>query len=283
MVLGVDTVVFMLTDFRILAVNSFNRPTVCDFMENPLNYINEGNSYRDRVIYSRDGQNLIYICLVYNWYMCRPVLYVRVYSLAKLIFGNNVEELKTIHFAILVPLIREALLSCGVECSEEVIKESEVREIHYSRNFHLAENITCKGVMDIIAKSSIRCLHLDRKRDGVKFKSESKKKSSVESSFYDKNKELQERDTNNINPVQGNLLRYEVKLYKLSKIKRRFINQIFRVPENRKFKNAVNGAFSSYILLGFLRQIKSNMPQCIPIELPFTNPESSIQEMEVKS
>lgn len=277
MVLGVDTVVFMLTDFRILAVNSFNRPTVCDFMANYWHY----NSYRAMAFYSRDGQKLIYICLVLNRYRLIPVLYVRVYSLPKLIFGNNVEELETTHFATLVPLIREALLSCGVECSEEVIKESEVREIHYSRNFHLAENITCKGVMDIIAKSRVRGLHVRRIEDGVKFKSKSKKKSSTEISFYDKNKEIQERHTNNLNPVQGNLLRYEVKLYKLSTIKRGFINQIFGVSENRKFRNAVNGAFSSEILLAFLRQSKKNMPQCIPIELPLTNPESSIQEMEV--
>ncbi len=274
-VLGVDTVKFGLTDFEIQAVNSFNRPTVCDFMENPWNYINEDNSYRAKAVYSRDEQNLIHLFLFCNCYMYRPVLYVQVYSLPKLIFGNNVEELDETHFETLVSFIREALLACGVECSEEAIKESEVREIHYSRNFHLAENITCKGVMDIIAKSNVRCSHVRRIEDGVKFESK-----CIEISWYDKNKEIQERHTNNVDTVQGNLLRYEVKLRKPRRIKRNFINQIFRVPENRKFKNAVNGAFSSYILLSFLRQLKTNMPQCIPIELPLTNPESSIQKIK---
>lgn len=287
-----DTLVKKLEKFRVTDGSKFKPSNVKDFMEHPWEYIEEEKPYKAFAIYQRDGSNLAYLYLYCNYYMEKPALYIRINSIPKLIFGNNLQEVNETHIELIISKIKELLLECGIECSEQDLKEAIVREVHYSINFLLPENITAKGVMDVIAKSKIPGFYLDNDlyldTGGVKFRTidrrknkRKKRKPPIEISFYDKCQEIKDRQPDFILPDLANILRYEVKLYKLSNIKRFPIGEIFYTPENRQFRNLFNEHYSKLILKVFLNELKKNMPQCIPIELPLTNPESSIQEMEV--
>lgn len=287
----IDTLVKKLEKFKVEDGSKFKPSNVKEFMEHPWRYVEDGKPYKAFVIYQRDKMNLAYLYLYFNYYMEKPALYIRINSIAKLLYGNNVQEVKQSDFKLIISKIKELLLECGIECSEQDLKEAVVREVHYSINFNLPENITAQGAMDVLATSTIPGFHLDKNlylnTGGVKFRTidrrrdkEKKRKPPIEISFYDKCQEMKDRQPDIILPNSANILRYEVKLYKLSNIKRFPIGEIFYTSENRQFRNVFNEHYSRLILKGFLNELKKNMPKSIYIDCPLSDKISVIQELK---
>jgi len=289
-----DTTVLKVTNFKVVDCSKFS-PNPEKFLENTWRYVKDKKPYKSTNFYGdlREEKHLIHVCLYLNYYMDKPVLYVTIHSIPKLLFGNNLKEVTQNDFELVISRIQKVLLNdCGVKVSEEDLEKAEVQEVHYSINFHLSEYITANGVMDILSKSKISGLYFDKKlymeQGGLKFRSIDKRKNkqkrrkpSIEISFYDKRREIRDRQPDVVVlPTSAEILRYEVKLSNLSRIKRFPIGEIFNTPESRQFRNVFNKYYSILVLEGFLKELKKKMPKCIPVDCPLSDQELSIQEIK---
>ncbi len=114
------------------------------------------------------------------------------FSVPKLIFGNNFEEVTDEHFDIIVQVLHDALVSMAVEVELEVLMNARVVRVHYSKNLIITEHSTCREILQVFAKSDIsKRLDVSRttyKNDGDIIRYHT---SSYELTFYDKLKDLQ--------------------------------------------------------------------------------------------
>lgn len=114
------------------------------------------------------------------------------FSIPKLIFGNNFEEVTEEHFDVIVQVLQDALLSMAVEVGLDVLMNAKVVRIHYSKNLIITEYSTCREILQVLAKSDIsKRLDVSKtnyKNDGEIIRYHA---SSYELTFYDKLKDLQ--------------------------------------------------------------------------------------------
>lgn len=145
---------------------------------------------RDRYVYGYmknfedDGIYRPRLFLLKNFY---DFLFVT-FSVPKLIFGNNLKELKGTEFKGIVHRLRMALDELGVTVTEEDIENALVRRVDYSKNFILNQrNINCEDVINIVETSSYPRLKFHEVIKGKYIKFCSKSLSII---FYDKLEEM---------------------------------------------------------------------------------------------
>lgn len=161
------------------------------------------------------------------------------FSAPKLLFGNNFEEISDADFENLLKTLQDKLFKVtGYTFTIQSLRTAKVSVCHYSKNFVFRDYTSCSTVLDAISKqdiSAIYDLRLTAYNPGHALQLHT---NSLDIAFYDKVEELQRV---NISPKRGvephsfkqkklleqltsqkpfDVLRYEVRLAKRTKIKR---------------------------------------------------------------
>lgn len=114
------------------------------------------------------------------------------FSIPKLIFGNNFDEVEDSHFAHVVDRLCALLRQMGVIIFRQVLVDAPVSAVHYSKNIVLTDFLTPSGILNEIAKINLNqqldLNQTDFRNDGhcLKFHS-----NSFELALYDKMKDLE--------------------------------------------------------------------------------------------
>ena len=151
----------------------------CRCYQNPIQELQNG-IYKPKLTISKKIVNTgINICLLIE------------FSIPKLIFGNNFEEVTEEHFDIIIQVLQDVLLSMAVKVETDVLMNAKVVRIHYSKNLVITEHSTCTEIIKVLGKSDIS-RRLDVSRTSYKNHGEIIRyhATSYELTFYDKLKDL---------------------------------------------------------------------------------------------
>jgi hypothetical protein len=113
------------------------------------------------------------------------------FSIPKLMFGNNFEEVNGLDFAAVVKKLQEVMKSMGVKVDEVYLKEAKVNIVHYGKNFILTDIINSVTIINLIAKTDTtfrRDISEKRYKNGGQLVSFYTKIHEIV--FYDKMKDL---------------------------------------------------------------------------------------------
>lgn len=78
------------------------------------------------------------------------------FSVPKLLFYNNLDEVEDKDFERIVSTLKERLNTMGVIVSEEILNEAEVSSVHFSKNIELLNGYTVVHVISEISKANIK-------------------------------------------------------------------------------------------------------------------------------
>jgi len=157
------------------------------------------------------------------------------FSIPKLLYGNNFNEIEENNFEEIIYLLQKTLLQMRINISLQALVYAKVVGIHYSKNFHL------KNASSSLVISKIGRLNISKRLDSsnTDFRNEGQSvhfhTNSYDLTFYDKVKDLEQsrisdkRAVENDNAIQLDLLcdklsskeilRMEVRLNTSKKIK----------------------------------------------------------------
>lgn len=203
------------------------------------------------------------------------------FSVPKLIFGNNFEEVGGKDFDLVIKKLKAVLAEMGVSISEECLKEAKVTMVHYGKNFILTDDaINPTTMINLIAKADTTfrtdITQKDYRNGGQLVSFYSKVQEVV---FYDKMKDLQRSlniSKDRSEEVDAELqrqflseygrhevLRMEVRLAKPEKIKGvmyKMLNKEFNIVT---FQDAYDEHLAKKILKSYLRDIKNMLHDVI--------------------
>lgn len=191
------------------------------------------------------------------------------FSIPKLLYGNNFEEVANNDFEKIVTKLKEKLAERGVVINEAIIKASKVTMVHYSKNIEL-KNCRSQFIINKINKINvpkrIDSTKTDFRNDGVAIKLHT---NSYELTFYDKVADLKQskisekRALEKENHIQQDLLvdklknkeilRIEVRLNTTKKIKDVLKKAGFIINE-LKFENVFDSEISKNVLQYFWKK-----------------------------
>ena len=199
------------------------------------------------------------------------------FSLPKLIYRNNFDELEDKDFESIVEKLRLVLKDMGVIVFTIKLEEALVSAVHYSKNIPLTDGSTpyhyIKKIAEANIKLSLDVNQTDFRNDGHSYKWHC---NSYEVAFYDKLKDLrtakisEKRAIERDNAIQLNLfdtlqekkpfevLRMEVRLGTRQKI-RQIIKSI-GLDIAPTFKSLFSSQISQRILLCYLHEMESRRP-----------------------
>ncbi|MFH2021781.1 MAG: hypothetical protein ABIJ33_00660 [Patescibacteria group bacterium] len=195
------------------------------------------------------------------------------FSLPKLLYGNNFDELTAVDLEKVTSKLLSRLSEMGVQVSITTILNAPVSSIHYSKNIPLVNGITPHYIIGKIQQSNVSlCLDInqtDYRNSGHSFKWHA---NSYEIAFYDKIKDLEsakksaKRSLEIDNLIQLGLfddlqkrnhfevLRMEVRLNKRQKIKQVF--KKLNLSCNLTYQNLVSEEASRLVLGHYLTEIE---------------------------
>lgn len=196
------------------------------------------------------------------------------FSIPKLMFGNNFDELNDSDFPLVVKKVSQKLKEMGVFVFYEVLLNSPVSSVHYSKNIPLTDGSTPRYYITKIDEANVK-LSLDVNRTDFRNDGHSLKWhcNSYEVTFYDKLKDLkmakisEKRAIESDNVIQLNLfdtlqhqkpfevLRMEVRLGKRQKIRQTITSVGFNMEPT--FQALFNSNLSQRILLSYLHEMES--------------------------
>ncbi|OGG07415.1 hypothetical protein A2872_02330 [Candidatus Gottesmanbacteria bacterium RIFCSPHIGHO2_01_FULL_42_12] len=199
------------------------------------------------------------------------------FSLPKLIFGNNFDELEDKDFEPIVEKLRLILKDMGVMVFTIRLKEALASAVHYSKNIPLTDGSTpyqyIKRIAEANIKLSLDVNQTDFRNDGHSYKWHC---NSYEVAFYDKLKDLrtakisEKRALESDNSIQLNLFNtqpiskpFEVLRMEVRLGTRRKIRQILKsigLDIEPTFKSLFNSQISQTILLCYLHEMESRRP-----------------------
>lgn len=236
------------------------------------------------------------IMRIYDGYGLNLRLYIE-FSIPKLLYGNNFEELRDEHIELVPYKLNEVLQSMGVLTSEDNLSEANVSKIHYSKNILF----TVGKVSELINK--IKKLGISQKMDigGTDFHNGGNAvrihTNTYEFAFYDKVKELQQakfsekRVQENDNSIQFNclnalknteILRVEVRLNKTQEIKR-VLENCNGWNEETTFESLCDRSIARYVLLSFwFKYITPTFANILATELGIDEIFSQLQSIGFK-
>src|SRR3989344_1127844 len=199
------------------------------------------------------------------------------FSLPKLIFGNNFDELEDKDFEPIVEKLRLILKDMGVMVFTIRLKEALASAVHYSKNIPLTDGSTPHYLISKIKEANIKLSldvnQTDFRNDGHSYKWHC---NSYEVAFYDKLKDLrtakisEKRALESDNSIQLNLFNtqpiskpFEVLRMEVRLGTRRKIRQILKsigLDIEPTFKSLFNSQISQTILLCYLHEMESRRP-----------------------
>jgi hypothetical protein len=173
------------------------------------------------------------------------------FSVPKLLYKNNLDELTGKEFETIVELLQDRLGRIGIMATHKQLAQAEVRTIHYSKNILLTKGYTAQYVLN-----ELRKVNVNQRFDGTKtvFKNDGQSVQMYSQAhslvFYDKVADLKQPEKRKIDrdntPLQldlfskvekkSEILRMEIRL-----CQKRKINTLFKslgYPENPTFRDA---------------------------------------------
>jgi len=199
------------------------------------------------------------------------------FSIPKLIYGNNFDELGNDDFNKVIQKLKTILKEMGVYVLENNLINAPVSSVHYSKNIVLTDYTTSYTYLRQLTKLNIN-IKLDTNRTDFRNEGHSFKyrANSFEIVFYDKIKDLQQakisekRSEEKDNILQLNLLnllkqqkplevlRMEIRLNRRQKI-RQILKKIGKEVEPT-FINIFNQNIAKKVLLHYLNEIEQAYP-----------------------
>lgn len=202
------------------------------------------------------------------------------FSIPKLIYGNNFDELTDAEFPIVIQKLKTVLKEMGVGVFEHFLINASVSAVHYSKNIVLTDYTTPYTYLSQLAKLNIN-MRLDTNRTDFRNEGHSFKyrANSFEIVFYDKIKDLQQakisekRAEEKDNALQLGLfnvlkqqkpfevLRFEVRLNQKQKIRQVF-KKIGKDLEPT-FINVFNQDIAKRVLLKYIEEMEEAYPSLL--------------------
>lgn len=199
------------------------------------------------------------------------------FSIPKLLFGNNFDELTDTDFPAVIQKLKAVLKEMGVYLFEKNLINAPVSSVHYSKNIALTDYTTPYTYLEQLTKLNINkrldTNRTDFRNEGHSFKYRA---NSFEIVFYDKIKDLQQakvsekRAEEKDNALQLNLfdiltqrkplevLRVEIRLNRRQKISQ-ILKKIGKEVEPT-FVNIFNQDTAKKVLLHYINEIEEAYP-----------------------
>jgi hypothetical protein len=210
------------------------------------------------------------------------------FSIPKLLYGNNFDELTDSDFPIVIQKLKAILKEMGVCLFEKNLINAPVSSVHYSKNIALTDHTTPYTYLSQLAKLNINkrldTNRTDFRNEGHSFKYRT---NSFEVVFYDKIKDLQQakisekRAEERDNTLQLDLfdilkqrkpfevLRIEIRLNRRQKI-----NQILKKVNKEvepTFINIFNQDTAKKVLLYYINEIEEAYPPLLTYQYDSLN------------
>lgn len=195
------------------------------------------------------------------------------FSIPKLLFGNNFDEVKESQFKHIIKRLYDTLYSMSVIVAPHMLQNAFVSAIHYSKNIVLSDYSTPYAILKELSKINLNqkldINQTDFRNEGhsLKFRA-----NSYEISLYDKKKDLQKakisgkRAIERDNEIQLELfdqwkpkvpfevLRMEIRLNQRVKIKS--VLKKIKIDSDLSFRSLFKQTISKKILLFYFEYIK---------------------------
>lgn len=158
------------------------------------------------------------------------------FSVPKLLFLNNVDELEDKDFGMVINTLQERLKELGVWVFRKQLAEAAVSYIHFSKNFPLTDGYTASFVMNELSKLDVtkkldlnirhfqnsgHALYFYSKSYSIVFYDKAKDVTVPEGRAMDSDKTMEQLELFKSNLLQGlEILRYEVRITNKQKLKR---------------------------------------------------------------
>lgn len=196
-------------------------------------------------------------------------------SLPKLMFGNNLEELKYKDFDAVIFKLHETLYEMGVEISVDDLKDAAVLTIHYGKNIALTDGSIpfsyIQKIKDITPPKNLDTNQTNYRNSGHCFKYHC---NSYEVVFYDKIHDIQKAELSNKRAVDSHqnisikslnrlrtgrkkfeVLRMEVRLNTRRKMKQLF--EKLQIKNDYTLRKLFKPAIAQKILLNYINDLDS--------------------------
>lgn len=204
------------------------------------------------------------------------------FSVPKLLFSNNLEELEERNFQDVIDILQERLRVMGVEASQEILKNAPVSSIHFSKNILLSDGYTASHLISQMNKVNLpKVFDMTRSRyinDGQSLYAHTK---SHELIIYDKIADLKKQKGRAIDKDQTlyqkslseelkkegvEVIRFEVRL--IRKRKMNFVLKTLGYNENPTFQDVFNSQLSKDVVTDYWNKlIKANSHSAFNISL----------------
>ncbi|MDD5237346.1 MAG: hypothetical protein PHU96_00080 [Candidatus Omnitrophica bacterium] len=196
------------------------------------------------------------------------------FSIPKLLFGNNFDEAEEGDFGEVVNILQKRLQEMGVLVFKNVLENTPVSAVHYSKNITLTDYSTPYAVLKELSKINLNqkldLNQTDFRNEGhsLKFRA-----NSFEIALYDKLKDLKKAKTSEKRAIERDnalqlslfddlkpkkpfeVLRMEVRLNNRAKIKQVF--KTLNIPYEITFSSVFKKDISQKTLLLYLDEIKN--------------------------
>ncbi len=197
------------------------------------------------------------------------------FSIPKLLFGNNFDEVEQSQFENVIKKLSETLDAMGVFVVPQLLRDAPVSAVHYSKNIALTDYSTPSSILKALSKIDLNqkldLNQTDFRNEGhsLKFRS-----NSFEVSLYDKRKDLQKAKTSEKRSIENDnvlqlqlfeginikkpfeVLRLEIRLNKRVKIKQ--VLEKINLYSNLSFDSLFHKVIARRILSFYLEQMKEN-------------------------
>ncbi len=199
------------------------------------------------------------------------------FSIPKLLFGNNFDELEDADFPLVVSRLREKLRDMGVLVTEPILSSAPISSIHFSKNVPLVDYTTPYTYLERLSRINLN-QRLDLNQTDFRNEGHSLKfrANSFEVAFYDKMKDLskakisEKRAEETENVIQMKLfekleiskpfevLRMEVRLNKRQKLKQVLKN--IGIETEPTFQFLFRKDIAQKVLLHYMGVIEKGYP-----------------------
>lgn len=201
------------------------------------------------------------------------------FSVPKLLYGNNFDELTDNDFPAVVEKLEIVLKTMGIRVFHELLLSAPISAIHYSKNIPLTDGTTPHYLISKIKEANISLAldvnQTDYRNDGHSYKWHS---NSYEIAFYDKIKDLEAAKKSDKRAIEeDNLLqlhlfedlqkkrlevfRMEVRLNSRQKMKQLFAT--VGIETNLTFHSLFSVSNSQKVLMHYISELEKQRPQIL--------------------